>query len=189
LKGRRQLLVFAGKALLSLDPADGKTQWTAPSKVATTHIPSPVIAGGNVFACAGYGTPCVMLSPDGAALWENKDMMPHMNTPVYEDGYLYGTSGQGGEPGELVCMDAKTGAVAWKQAGFEAGGVVAVDGVLIAIVGKTGEAVMLRINPKAYEELGRVTPLGGRSWTPPAVAAGCLFVRNEKELVCVSLVN
>ena len=187
LGGRKLLLVFASKALMGVNPDDGKTQWEAASKVVTTHIPSPVIAGGNIFASAGYGTPCVMVAADGKVLWENKDMMPHMNTPVYHDGYLYGTSGQGDSPGELVCMDAKTGAVAWKQTGFEAGGVAAVDGVLIVIDGKTGVAAMVKLNPKACEELGRFTPLGGRSWTPPVIADGKLFVRNEKELACFDL--
>ncbi|HUS59021.1 MAG TPA: alcohol dehydrogenase, partial [Planctomycetota bacterium] len=108
-------------------------------------------------------------------------------TPVYDKGYLYGTSGQSESTGDLVCVDAKTGAVIWKQPGFEAGGLVAVDGVLIVIDGKTGEAAMARINPKAYEELGRFKPVGGRSWTSPAIADGKLFVRNEKELACFNL--
>jgi len=187
LGGKKLLLVFASKALIGVNPDDGKIQWQAASKVVTTHIPSPAIAGGNVFASAGYGTPCVMLAPDGKVLWENKDMMPHMNTPVYDQGYLYGTSGQGESPGELVCLDAKTGAAAWKQTGFEAGGVVAVDGVLLAVVGKTGEVAMVKLNPKVYEELGRFTPVGGRSWTPPVIADGKLFIRNEKVLACFDL--
>jgi len=187
LNGRRSLLVFGDQALMNLNPKDGKTQWEAESKVKTTHIPSPVIADGHVFASAGYGTPCVMVAADGKVLWENKNMMPHMNTPVYDKGYLYGTSGQSESTGDLVCVDAKTGAVIWKQPGFEAGGLVAVDGVLIVIDGKTGEAAMARINPKAYEELGRFKPVGGRSWTSPAIADGKLFVRNEKELACFDL--
>ena len=187
LNGRKHLLVFGDRALISLNPDDGKTQWAAPSKVVTTHVPSPVIAGDNIFATAGYGTPCVMLSPDGKVLWENKELMAHMSTPVYVDGYLYGTSGQSDQTGELVCLNAATGAVAWKQPGFEAGGVVAVDGVLIAVDGKTGEVAMISLTPKEYEELGRFTPLGGRSWTRPAVSDGKLFIRNEKQLACFDL--
>jgi outer membrane protein assembly factor BamB len=187
LKGTRRLLVYADKALMSLDPASGKLQWKVePSKV-TTHIPSPVIAGEDIFATAGYGTLCMMVSAEGKKLWENDGMMAHMNTPVYADGHLYGTTGQGTTEGALVCLDAKTGKVAWKQPGFEAGGVVAVDEVLIAVAGKTGDVAMVRLTPKAYEELGRIRPLGGRSWTPPVVADGKLYVRNEKALVCLDL--
>jgi len=45
---------------------------------------------------------------------------------------------------------------------------------------------MVNLTPKAYEELGRFH-FGGKGWTPPAIADGKLFLRNEKALACFEL--
>jgi len=64
---------------------------------------------------------------------------------------------------------------------------VAVDGVLIAVNGSGGDVVMVRLTPRKYEELGRIRPLGGQSWSPPIVARGKLLIRNRKALTCLNL--
>ena len=59
---------------------------------------------------------------------------------------------------------------------------------------ETGDLVLARLSPERYEELGRmhvVDPTNecfGRDvvWSHPAFAGGCIFVRNDRELVCVS---
>jgi len=60
---------------------------------------------------------------------------------------------------------------------------------------ETGDLILARLSPAAYEELGRmhvVDPTNecfGREvvWSHPAFANRCVFVRNDRELVCVSL--
>jgi outer membrane protein assembly factor BamB len=62
------------------------------------------------------------------------------------------------------------------------------------IFSETGDLILARLSPKKYEELGRVHLLDatnecfGREvvWSHPAFADGCIFVRNDRELVCVS---
>jgi hypothetical protein len=62
------------------------------------------------------------------------------------------------------------------------------------IFAETGDLVLARLSPERYEELGRmhvVDPTNecfGRDvvWSHPAFAGGCIFVRNDRELVCVS---
>ena len=41
--------------------------------------------------------------------------------------------------------------------------------------------------PEEYRELARAPILSGRSWTPPALADGRLFLRNGKEIVSLDL--
>jgi hypothetical protein len=43
------------------------------------------------------------------------------------------------------------------------------------------------MTPEGYQESGRITPLGGQSWTAPIVSGGKLFVRNKTGLVCLDL--
>ena len=60
-----------------------------------------------------------------------------------------------------------------------------------------GDLIIARLTPKGYEELDRAHVIEptlhsrGRDvvWCHPAFALSCLFVRNDEELVCVSLAN
>ena len=62
------------------------------------------------------------------------------------------------------------------------------------IFSETGDLILARLSPERYEELGRVHLLDatnecfGREvvWSHPAFASGCIFVRNDRELICVS---
>ncbi len=45
--------------------------------------------------------------------------------------------------------------------------------------------VMLTANPDKHEELGRFQAIEGKTWNHPAVAHGCLFVRNAEEMKAV----
>ena len=62
------------------------------------------------------------------------------------------------------------------------------------IFSETGDLILARLSPDRYEELGRmhvVDPTNecfGREvvWSHPAFAGGRIFVRNDRELVCVS---
>ena len=62
------------------------------------------------------------------------------------------------------------------------------------IFSETGDLILARLSPEKYEELGRTRLLDptnecfGREvvWSHPAFANGCILVRNDRELVCVS---
>jgi hypothetical protein len=57
--------------------------------------------------------------------------------------------------------------------------------------------IIAKLSPKGYEEISRAQVLdpttaqlpqrGGVCWSHPAFANRCLFARNDKELICVSL--
>jgi len=60
---------------------------------------------------------------------------------------------------------------------------------------ETGDLILAKLSPEGYEEISRFHVLeptvrtGGLRvvWSHPAFANRCVFVRNDKELVCVSL--
>ena len=54
------------------------------------------------------------------------------------------------------------------------------------VLGQMGELVLLKINPKEYEELDRMQ-VCGKTWSFPAYADGQLFVRDQKSLQCIKL--
>lgn len=198
--GTRQYVVFAGSSLIGVEASSGKLLWSLPwttrlepavdTPNARAHFnanaATPLISGDTVFITTGYGHGCALVKITrnrARIVWESKALQSQYSTPVLHDGYVYGTS----DPGYLTCLALRTGAVQWRQRGFEKGGLVAVDGKLIVMDGRTGEVVLVRITPTAYQELGRMTPLGGESRTAPIVTDGRLLVRNRKALACLDL--
>ncbi len=186
--GKRQYVVLTGFSVLGVDPETGKTLWQqAWTNKAEVNAAAPIIMGNQIFVTSGYGRGGILLevTPEGPkVLWDNREIMSHFSSPILHEGYIYSTSDPAGN---LVCLDPKAGKAVWKQPGFEKGPITAVDGVLIALDGKTGAAVMVNLSPAGYQEIGRFTPLGGQSWAAPVIADGNLILRNKSALACFAL--
>lgn len=187
LAGVKQYVVFTAAGLMGVNQLTGAQLWSIPWKTSyDVNAATPLVIGNSVFITSDYRRGCAMVvvGPSGAQIaWENKEMHSHFSTPVYVDGFIYGTT----DPGRLICMDPKTGKVVWEKKGFEKGGLVAVDGTLIVCDGANGDVVMVELKPTGYTELGRIRPLGGQSWTAPIVADWKLIVRNKAALACLDL--
>ena len=184
--GQKQCLVLTGQNLVSFDLPARMMLWAVPFENGRKiNAASPVVIGDMIFITSNYslGSAMVKVAEGNAAIaWQNKDLQSRFSTPIVKDGSIYGI----GE-GFMVCIEAATGKTLWKQAGFEKGGLIGIDGVIIGIDGKDGDAVMVDMKPDACKELGRFKPLGGQSWTAPIAAGGKLIVRNLKELACFKL--
>ncbi len=124
---------------------------------------------------------------------------PVHSTPFAADGYLYGVDRQG----QLCALRMKDGERAWsnydlmpERRRVHSGTVFIVKHQdRFFLMNDSGELVLAKLTPAGYEELGRQKILEatgdafGRAvvWSHPAFADRCLFARNDKELVCVSL--
>lgn len=196
LYGTRQYVVFMGTHVIGVDAGSGKELWKLPwSAIQCTASPR-VMGPDTIFITSFYdqkkSCALVKVSPDGAkVVWENTNLRSKMATPIVFDGHIYGNDSA---TGSLVCIDAKTGDLRWKQAGFEQGGMVAVDGVLLALDGKSGDLVMVEMKSDSYRELGRCEPLKyqgkglrGNVWVAPIVADGKAIIRDRNRLVCLEL--
>ena len=122
-----------------------------------------------------------------------------MTSLLARDGHLYGVAA---DTGEVFCVEAATGKVVWADKGLF-GGNDALFGTAFWVEHKdrvfaftdAGDLVLLKLTPKGYEETGRahiLDPIGadrGRKviWSHPAFAGKKMVVRNEKEIVCLSL--
>ncbi|MBI4977467.1 MAG: PQQ-binding-like beta-propeller repeat protein [Spirochaetes bacterium] len=189
LAGKRQYLLFMAKNLIGADAANGQELWRVPWETkydVNAALPLP-IGDDRVFISSGYNHGCgmVKVSDDGAKLlWENKSAMAHFSSPILYKGFIYANS----DPDNLVCIDPASGTAKWKSRGFEKGGFIIVDDVIIAVGGRTGDVVMASAVSTSYKEIGRMpAPLGGQSWTAPIVADKKLYIRNKIEIACYSL--
>ncbi|HSV73185.1 MAG TPA: PQQ-binding-like beta-propeller repeat protein [Chthonomonadales bacterium] len=185
--GRRQYVVFAARSIMGVDAEDGAVIWSHPWETSwDVNAATPVVIGDSVFVTSGYGVGCALIDVrDGRASlrWRNREIQAHFSSPIYHNGHIYGT----GDPGFLVCLNPNNGQVLWRQGGFEKGGILGVDGVILALNGSNGDLIMSALSPAGYREMGRITPLGGQSWTAPVLADGVLLVRNRQALAAIDL--
>jgi outer membrane protein assembly factor BamB len=178
----KQYLVHTTTALTGVAAEDGKLLWQIPWKTEYgVNACMPLVEGNYVFLTSGYDMGCGVyeITANGPQqVWLKKGtaaISSQFNSPIYYQGSVYSIS----DPGKLVCLAPRDGSVAWQQEGFEKGGLVIVDGVIIALNGANGDLIVCSASPDGYKELGRLpTLLGGQSWVAPIVSDGRLIIRN-----------
>ena len=218
--GKDRILVFAGGmtdpphgGLLSIDPSNGKIDdafpWRA-TMFASVNAASPVIAGpGQVFITEGYNRGGAMVAIDSemrmSKQWESLKFASQFQTPVYDNGYLYGFSGSSTGGTELVCYDAKNGKEQWRE-GFGdlsvpfqnrdlrlqlgRASLLRVDGKFLCL-GVQGTLLWLDLSPKGAKILSKNQLFySPETWAPPALSRGLLYVSEngtEPKLICFDL--
>ena len=209
LGGQEQLLIWHADALNALQPQSGKVLWTYPLIPRYgMAIAAPQVSGNRLYAC-GIGETAVMLeikadgSP-GEALWNGKTKIGGYNgnaTELLDGQHIYGADCGSGA---FIAVNAANGERYWETFALTTGGDRrASHGTAFAIkhedkfilFTETGDLVFAKFSPAGFEELGRMHLLEPTSegmnrsvvWSHPAIANQCLFARNDKELVCVSL--
>jgi outer membrane protein assembly factor BamB len=196
---RDLLTVFHGTGALGLDPETGAELWSYPFLTDfECNIATPLAVDGRVFLSAGenHGSALLSLKPHGnkfdvSEVWTSQGptsvLRNEWQTSILLDGYLYGFDNVGGAGpiSHLACINARTGERQWQQLRFGKGNLIAADGKLF-IITIQGELVVVNANPKRFEELGRKM-LIGKTRTAPALAAGLLFLRDDRAIVCVDM--
>lgn len=187
----KQYVLFTGYKAIGVNAKDGKVLWSFPWKTSyDVNAAMPLVIDNEyVFITSGYkhGSALLKISKDNSNaqnVWkeENKNMMAHFSSPIYYNGYIFGNS----DPGDLVCLDKKSGKLLGKKEGFEKGGLIAVDGVIIALDGRKGQLYVVEAKP-GLKELASVKILGGQSWTAPILSDKKLIIRNRDYLACIDL--
>ncbi len=202
--GRSQVVVFYGSAAEGFDPKTGESLWKYPYQTNyDCNIATPIAVDGNVFLSAGenHGSVLLSLTPKDAdsktgpftvsEVWQSQGpksvLRNEWQTSILLGKNLFGFDNVGGAGPvtHLTCIDAKTGERKWQQLRFGKGNMIAADGKLILSTMK-GELVLLAANPEKFEELGRVKLLG-MTRQAPALAGGLVYLRDDRDIVCVDL--
>jgi outer membrane protein assembly factor BamB len=186
--GTHALALLTAEAAIGLDMKDGALLWRYPRIVnRTANIATPIAHDGYVFYSSDYGTGCVLLkpTPDGktAEVYFNRDMRNHYTTSVLVGDYLYGFSSE-----ILTAMEFKTGKVAWRDRSVGKGNCIYADQRLYCM-GEEGTVGLIDPTPAAYKEVSRFEiPRGAfNTWTPPVVANGRLYLREQDNLYCYNI--
>ena len=186
--GVRQIIFLTSKTLLSVAPEDGQIYWKYawPEGI---NIATPIfIPDDKIFISASYDKGAVLLKmvvdEDGIGIeevWKSRVMKNHFNSSVLQGDYLYGF-----DNAILTCIEANTGEEQWQQRGFEKGSLLLADGYLI-ILGEKGKLALVEANPSEYKEKARFQLFDDKCWTVSTLAGGKLYLRTQKEMVCLDL--
>jgi outer membrane protein assembly factor BamB len=190
--GTPRLIVFAGDAIIGMDPGSGRTIWSQPwSTSYDVNASTPVYSDGYLFVTSSYGHGCMMLrvTPTGAEkAWANKEVKSKFQQTILNGGLLYANS-----DGILKCLSWPDGAVRWKAAKEdvplgEHGSFVRAAGDKLVVLSDEGEVMLLRATPEGVSKAGQFRAVeGSRVWATPLLYAGRLYVKGPKELVCFDL--
>lgn len=199
-----QLVVWTPESINGLDPKTGQLQWTfALVPQYGMSIAPPRLEGDYLFA-SGIGSASILIrfhrdAPTAELVWTGKGFNTSFS-PIYSaDGHAYGVD----TSGKLRCIELLTGERKWETTEPTTGGrpansgsgFIVRNGDHFLIAGENGFLTIARMSPEKYETLSRAQLLEptqdsfGRPvvWCQPAFAQGCIFWRNDKEIICVSL--
>lgn len=214
--GKRQLIIWLSDSINSLDPDTGKVYWTQPYPAnGSPQRPAVNIVTVRrhddlLFISTYYHGPMMLKlaseKPTATVLWKGKSNDPEkpdglhilMAPPLFQDGCIYGV----GANGELRCLEAQTGKMLWESYAATCGektdcanAFLIPQGSQTVICNDQGDLILAHLDPKGYKEIDRAHILQpdhkarGRQvvWSHPAFAERCLFARNDKEIICVSM--
>lgn len=201
-RGTRQYVQLLAKNLVGVSAKNGKVLWTYPKLGPNTaNIPTPIVKGDYVLACAGYGKPVVLVKIAGTGdnlkaqeIYVKNKGCKHGGMVMVGD-YVYLDWDDKGTP---YCAKVMTGDLIWQRkkdkndkAGSPGGGSACLtyaDGHLY-IRYQNGTMTLVEANPDGFKEISwfKIPNARGPSWPHPVVVDGKLYVREGDQLHCYNV--
>ena len=198
---RRWGLAFMRGGLIGFEPSSGRVEFEFPwraRKLESVNAATPILIDDAVLITESYGPGGALIRPlpgnfevvraddprDRA-----KSMAAHWATPIYHQGFVYGSSGESSGNSDLRCIDPRTGEILWSEK-LPRSTLIYVDGHLVVLT-ERGKMILVRATPRGYSpvtELDLGDQLGFPSWNAPVLSHGLLFVRGSKNLVALELI-
>jgi outer membrane protein assembly factor BamB len=192
--GARQYVQLTAASVVGISAKDGSVLWKAARRGNVAVIPTPLVAGNEVYVTSGYGAGCNLFKvtkADGqfsaAQVYASHAMVNHHGGVVRVGDYIYGYSeGKG-----LTCQNAATGEALWaEKAKIKKGSVSYADQRLYCREEDSGTMILVDAAPGGYTEKGRFnqpdrTP--EKAWSHPVIANSKLYLRDQDLLLCYDI--
>lgn len=117
-------------------------------------------------------------------VWRNGNLRKSYAVPVAVGNNICGYNSR-----FATCLDAESGAVAWKSRAPGDGWIIETGGYLVFLTKDEGSVHVARASDSAYTELAGTPVFENLTWTPPTYYDGLIFARNFSEIAAVSVVR
>jgi outer membrane protein assembly factor BamB len=192
-RGKDCVVVFGEDELQVVTQDKGEVVWKVEWKTKWgENSPDPLVMGERVYISSWWEMGAAVFEPSkegSEPVWKNAEMQNHVAGPVLHEGCLFGIDGpvhRPKDPAVLRCVDAETGRTLWSKVGIK-GSVILAKGKLIILTSE-GSLVVADASREGYVERARKEGLGKRTWTPPTLHEGRIYVREaDGEVVCLDL--
>ncbi len=202
IEGVRQYVVLTNQALFAVAARDGKLLWRAKRETpyGTEVINTPLLQGSFIYTTVAVnngGCDLVQVTKEGdtfkaAIVYSNKNLSNHHGNAIRVGEHVFGY----GQGRGWVCQTFLDGKNLWEEkAALGSGSVAYADGRLYCYAENDGTVAMVEAGPEGWRECGRLKiprqtqrrKPSGKIWTPPVVAGGKLYLRDQDLLFCFDL--
>jgi outer membrane protein assembly factor BamB len=198
----RQVLFLTQQGLVSLDPDNSSLFWRFPlvdqlleSSTTPIKVGDLIMASSITYGSVGLHLETKDGKPQATQQWKNEALTCYFATPVaMGQDYIYVVTGTKPIPPSLSpkatlhCIEAKTGKELWQKpkVGKYHATLLRTGDDKLLMLEEAGNLVLLEPNPKEYRELAR-SKICGETWAHPALSNGRLYVRDDREVICLQL--
>ena len=186
-EGVRQIIAMNDSAVVGVRADNGQQLWRY-TKVSnqTANIATPIVRNGLVFVSTEYESGGALLKVGAKAASEvyfTRNMRNHYSSSVLVDDVLYGFNSA-----VLTAMRFSTGEVLWRNRSVGKGSLAYADKHLY-VLGEDATLALVEARPEQYREVSRFNIKQSRypSWSPPVIADGRLYVRNQDGLIAFDI--
>jgi outer membrane protein assembly factor BamB len=189
----QRCLVFCdGRGVHGLDAESGTELFSyRPSKWNAGPMVDPQPLGPSALLVAlgdGVGLCRLNFEHTGAAWKITEAWTTSRLRPSFNDSLVLGDSIFGFNQDLLCCLDASTGDLRWRGRRYGFGQAVLLkNSGRILIAAENGDAVLVRADGAAFEELGRVPVLDDKTWNHPIVVGDRAYLRNGRTAAALLL--
>jgi outer membrane protein assembly factor BamB len=194
----QQIVALTGANLMAVSPA-GEVRWKFPFKDQLNESSTTPIKAGDVYIASSVTAGMVAVrvpdqdgKPTPVQVWKNPKLTCYFSTPITAGkDHLFLVTGVASLTNPSItlrCVELATGKETWSRPNvgkYHAALLRLADGNML-MHDDHGDLTLLAPNAKEYQELAK-SKACGPTWAHPAIAGGKIFVRDNKELVCLSL--
>jgi len=192
---KQQFICLTQKRLVGLSPKTGELFWEFPFQdVLAESSTTPVLIGDLLIASSVTlgSVGLKMFEKDGKPAveqaWKNPALTCYFSTPVAVGEQVYMINGSIAGTATLRCVETKTGKVLWSKpkVGKYHAALLRTGDHKLLMLDDSGYLTLIQPDAEEYKVLAR-SKICGETWAHPAIANGRLFVRDNKELLCIDL--
>jgi hypothetical protein len=141
----------------------------------------PLPLGDKLYVSSWWDMGAALFQPSAGnePLWRNLEFQNHIAAPVAFEGHLYGSHGpvhRRRQDVAIVCVEIASGKTVWSAPRLKGSLIIANSKLLILT--HDGTLIAAEATPKGFQELARYEGLGTRTWSPPVLHAGRLYLRD-----------